>query len=151
MKTRQGFVSNSSSSSFVVTVKDFPFNIVGKKQLISDEDVETLLRYGFKWSHMCSPISIEENKDWEVDEPTDYLAISVICNQDIVIEFLTQENIPFKGIVHYGHESVFYKKDSPYVLQVRNLGLEYTMYDEFPDFTNLPNIITKIPIKQYTL
>lgn len=115
MKYRTGFVSNSSSSSFVVSKKE-----------ITQEEKQKLLEYGFAHTKigLSSSIEIGSNQDGiPADENADYLFVTVTVNQDNIIEFLTQNNIPFMGSCHYGHYNVFFKRGERFVTEIENLGL----------------------------
>ena len=69
MKTRNGFVSNSSSSSFVVEIRDSfaKAKDPNVEDYITPEEISKLLAFGFKYTHICSPIQIENlsYKQWE--------------------------------------------------------------------------------------
>jgi len=123
MKIRNGFVSNSSSSSFIVSVKHFKTD----KMILSFEDQEKLLDFGFKFTdclsinHYC----YEEDKESEENYA---LGISMNCNQDEVISFLLKNNIPFCASIHYNHRMMFYQKDEEHVLVLNNFGVEYATY-----------------------
>ena len=107
MKLRSGFVSNSSSSSFVVESKDPRYG----GSLLTKSQEKLLTKYGFN----------DESFTKTYD---------VTCNQDDVIEFLVKHRIPFKAECHYEHESVIYKGGS-YVYKFPNYGKEITMYDQY--------------------
>ena len=64
MKIRQGFVSNSSSSSFVVKYKTYCWSgDVNKeyepKLLLSNQQFERLQKFGFKLSRTKNPSFVE--------------------------------------------------------------------------------------------
>jgi len=147
MKIRNGFVSNSSSSSFVVEIRDWWSREHNKKETVvflSKEEVEKLLEFGFKYTECPSPVQIEfhgglekELYPWAVEKETYQLGISVGCNEDNIVEFLLENDISFKGLCHYGHRSVIYKKGSKHFLEIRNPGLEFSMYDALGDVGRL--------------
>ena len=138
MKVRTGFVSNSSSSSFVVRVKDILDCRVGYTRVISKEQEEFLLNHGFAYTHANIPERIEFYDDnishrghagWKADEKTDNLGFHIGVNQDFVLRFLLKNKIPFSASVHYGHETILYKPAWESFLQIQNVGVNYAMYD----------------------
>ena len=155
MKIRQGFVSNSSASSFIVRIKDDNmFNIRGEGWLSSKEDIKKLEEYGFKKCNILSPFTM--NDMIKTGEPGDdhYLSMKywVSCNQDEVICFLVKNNIPFKASVHYDNEYWSLRKDSKYILSAKNFGITLDMYGE--DRSDLEEMrkqssLKKIPVEEY--
>jgi len=134
MKTRNGFVSNSSSSSFVVKYYDKPHG-KSRQYHLDKSEISKLKKNGFKstWRptahsyYMWGAMDEEEKKDEkQIDALADFLCIglgkSVTCNQDDEIEFLLKNNISFIACCHYGDYHVFYKKNSKYFFKVKNVG-----------------------------
>lgn len=112
MKTRSGFVSNSSTSSFIVRVKDiFSVKSKGKgNRIISKEQESLLLGYGFK----SNPYR-------------DTLEKEILCNQDIVMTFLVKNKIPFTADINYECQSVVYDGGDKIVFGT-NFGKSISMY-----------------------
>jgi len=141
MKIRNGFISNSSSSSFIVRIKDD--NLMGSmydidtKLLANKEDVKKLEEYGFTKTNLTSPFQDEDGMI-KSGHPDYFISMKyfVTCNEDFVIYFLVKNNIPFKASCHYGHEYVSYKKDSDFIVKGQNFGLAMDMYgdDYWPKF-----------------
>ncbi len=156
MKIRNGFVSNSSSSSFVVRVKDDDmFSIRGEGWLAAGEDIIKLRNYGFKGCNLLSPFDKNDTMKRSGEEFKDYyisMRYSVACNQDEVACFLVENNIPFKASVHYDNEYWSYRKDNDYILMAENFGITLAMYGEdrndLEEMRKQPSL-TKTPKDKY--
>jgi len=155
MKIRTGFVSNSSSSSFIVYYKDY-LESIGKKKAqpgLSKTKVKLLEDFGFWKTHVHYPDQIDfeeqrrrglrpiEESIKEVEEGgikpskefietyNDYYhyAYDVACNEWEVLEFLVKNHISFKSLCHYEHYYIEY--DGKQTVRVaRNYGKEMMMY-----------------------
>ncbi len=88
MKIRLGFISNSSSSSFIV----YPEN-VDSYQNLTNSDIKLLLSEGFKMSD-------------------DVYGLGVVINGDDVVHMLVKNNIPFTAILDDDTRCVRYFKNS---------------------------------------
>ncbi len=134
MKVRKGFVSNSSSSSFIIMIKEEAPTIKDKKDmffLANDEDIKKLRNFGFQESNATSPFRTnEDDTHGEHYEGPLSMHYYVTCNQDEVIYFLVKNNIPFKAACHYRCYFTSYRKNSNYILTARNFGYELCMYGE---------------------
>lgn len=157
MKVRSGFVSNSSSSSFIVRNRErFAFPGRDNEPKLTAEDIKLLEDYGF--FRVDRPYASElESNHGDVDKSTDDYTFGyyVICNEDEVIVFLLENNIPFTAATQYGHIHMFYDKDSKHMLVARNYGLELEMYghtreydEDFP-YTGMVNAVQWIPVSDY--
>lgn len=147
MKIRSGFVSNSSSSSFIVEVYG-PFLSKRKKRLITPEQEAKLKRYGFRLTEDYYPEVFEIYFDKSKETINALLkeesclgkkktktvekvfkkkygyynyGYCVMCNQDDVIEFLLKNRIPFVGSIHY-HDYIMLYDGGEYFYQIPNLG-----------------------------
>lgn len=162
MKTRAGFVSNSSSSSFVVLRNDF----FGKeKYLLTPKDEKKLIDYGFKKVSCLRADQVDcdiyhetkksikdarkklektfskklkkEIKDLakcnsNYDDYFNY-GYSITCNQDFVVYFLLKNNISFEASCHYGDYTVIYRKNQKYFLILQNYGTQCSMRDSYKE------------------
>lgn len=156
MKVRCGFVSNSSSSSFVVMIRD-PL-AVDTDLIIAKEQIKKLIKYGFKIFNNIYPQNVTYG-DYikgnlvqslkEVKETDVSLAYHIDCNQDEVICFLIKNKIPFKASVHYQQYYYAYVENSNYLYKIPNLGNIACMYglDELKDKRNAE--VEKISIKKF--
>lgn len=134
MKIRAGYVSNSSSSSFCVKVRDATkIEEEKNKMILSPDVINNLIDYGFKW------IKVTKNPNFifEKHEPTSsfdafsstktiYLYYEVACNEHIVFNFLFEHKIPFMASSNYGCELWVYEgEDDCYVFE--NTAKKYMM------------------------
>lgn len=129
-----GFVPNSSSSSFIVTVWSGFFERKGR--LISKATEESLVKYGFKKTHVYFP----EQYDYYADQCNEKIEESfensyynygyaVACNQDEVIRFLVKNKIPFRASEHYDHYVLVYEGGDT-VWRIPNYGIMYQKFSE---------------------
>ena len=134
MKTRNGFVSNSSASSFIV----HHFNWKSKG-ILDAKTIKKLLKYGFKETHISHPSHLDnadyKDKDiWKAAIEKDGTIISknygywVSCNQDEVIQFLVKNDIGFIATGHYGHVTYLFHKGDKHLMVFRNYGAEVETY-----------------------
>ena len=131
MKTRHGFVSNSSSSSFIVIRKDFLQN--GHKSLITKKEEALLNKFGFKkvWCFHSNQVDTESDglpesicKGRENEYNYGYF---VSCNQTDVIYFLLKNKIPFEASIHYNHSNIVYNRGSEDFIEAQNYGEQLIM------------------------
>jgi len=136
MKVRNGFVSNSSSSSFIVHFRDqFDFQGKCEKTFISKKKMEQLERFGF-WktmAHYPDQVSYQDQFEELRGELVSAYGYTIECNEWEVIEFLLKNHIPFKALCHYDHYYIQYDKGNDYVFIARNFGMEYMMYKDLAE------------------
>lgn len=128
MKVRNGFVSNSSSASFVVVVREFSWETKSCERKISAEQERKLLDFGFQYTKGYPPY-ILRNPGEIVNSPEDFaekdnisLCFDVICNEEEVAEVLFRNKIPFMAMIQNGEflqvydgKSDFYEMFTDYV------------------------------------
>lgn len=147
MKIRTSFVSNSSSSSFVVKYKTYCW--IAEQQegyepnlLLTNQQFERIQKFGFKLSRTKNPSFVEyENPKkpmtlgdfdkWEDIQLTYYLS----CNQNDVIYFLLVNKIPFVALCHYDQEFVVYDGKSKYFYEYANIVDKFSRENGEIDFS----------------
>lgn len=132
MKTRNGFVSNSSSSSFVVRRYDDLFSPKHRKVCLSPDQSRKLKRNGYKLALAYYPHQVEDydGKDGLLppkDRRFANYVKHVICNQDDEIHFLLKNRLSFVANCHYEHESLIYDGKSDTLLIAQNFGKQAEM------------------------
>lgn len=162
MKIRNGFVSNGSSSSFIVEVDKFNYETKKRERVISESQENFLVGNSWKYTHIRSPSSLLTIANYENGipdcDPKDgdanffgaNLGYWVACNEDEVIDMLTKERIPFIASCHYGHYTVIF--DGKVMYELQNYGHHAEMYgiDIFERWGNdIPKeAITKVTFEE---
>jgi hypothetical protein len=144
MKTRNGFVSNSSSSSFVVVTRESKLDLLinkidrEPKILLTKRQIAWLEKTGFVYCEhtyasrveQMSPLQYPGEKPASVPKAkASHMYYSVDCNESDVIESLVSRGIPFTAACHYGHNTVVFDGGKG-VYQLPNVGVEYETYGE---------------------
>ena len=130
MKTRSGYVSNSSSSSFVVVLRDDR----GKETPVTAEMESVLRGYGFRYVREYWKTALTEGSELFDDrsgfKPSDPVAMyyDVACNEDEVEDFLIENRIPFAEWGHYGDFLRQYDGVSDYYDTYANAGENFLRY-----------------------
>jgi len=128
MKTRTGFVSNSSSSSFVVP--QYENWIDQKKKLLTKADEKALRKLGFALKICYYPDQVMDNKDDDFVKEAPQFANwcrEVTCNQEDEIFMLLKARITFTADIHYGHYSMIYDGKTDVLLIAQNFGKQIQM------------------------
>lgn len=175
MKVRTGFVSNSSASSFVVSL--FDSWIKDKTRLISEETEKLLLEKGFKYT-IYSEVGIQmrdsSDEEWGKDEPlwkiadedgefemlATNLGFWVPCNEDWIYRWLIDNKIPFKSVRHYSHFMLAWDGKEDFVVEMTNWGLsrsekvwedgEFKMENIEKMTEDMRPLVKKIPLTHWT-
>ena len=153
MKIRNGFVSNSSSSSFVVRANKSTYDKDGKFKCyvstITDKQRKKLEKYGFYKTHSHCPQAVhwieDKQKNEEVDKNYNY-GYCITCNQDDVTKFLLENKIPFIADIHYGHTTLIFNGKT--VKEAVNYGTIMAMYGESYSAYEIKG---REPIRKFTL
>lgn len=137
MKLRSGFVSNSSTASFIVKTKsddvDKLFHEEAEMVALAPEKIRLLKKCGFKYTNVYNPFMRAlyvdymdgDKKAKTEEEETPFLFYWIDCNQEYIAQFLVANDIPFKAAVHYGHELYSYEQGDDYIYILYNYGIEY--------------------------
>jgi len=126
MKIRNGFVSNSSSSSFIVNRIDWSNQ---NKLVLSKEESKLLEDYGFKPSWTSYPDQEHDLASKEENFVTYYY--STLCNEDNELNFLIKNKISFQASCHYDHYTVIYDRKEDKIVSIKNFGHLYLMGDKY--------------------
>jgi len=130
MKIRNGFVSNSSSSSFIVQVEKSLIDDLtddSKVNPITAENIALLEQYGFTRTSCGHACSWKRPKE-EDPELQRFMRYDVSCNEEFVMAFLMKNNISFKASCHYDHYFVLFEKDEDLYVYAHNFGNEIDTY-----------------------
>jgi len=137
MKIRTGFVSNSSSSSFIVEIREWAFMKSGYKKgdppyikIVDAETRKKLRKYGFIFTDDRLRDLDTNNVAKKSKEPRQatFMGYHVTCNQEDTIQFLIKNKISFNANIHYGHRSMMYDGKTDELIYATNFGDILTMY-----------------------
>ena len=130
MKIRTGYVSNSSSSSFCVVLKDDMTSMAK----ITKEQEELLYSYGFRYineswrSALTQGSPLHDTTDgFDEKEPT-CMYFDVICNEQDVEDFLFENKIPFVESEEYDTRTVHYDGIHDWYDTYENAGVRFSIY-----------------------
>ena len=167
MKIRNGFVSNSSSSSFIV--KDIDnFGASKRKPLLNASIRRKLVKFGFKETSLVSPFQFENmtEKENDIFKPIicdgeivlKNYGYNVSCNEMDVIQWLVKNNIGFVASGHYGHVTYLFHKNDKHVMVFKNIGAVVETYHsdnswedimaEIKEDGGFENSVYRIPINE---
>jgi hypothetical protein len=145
MKIRNGFVSNSSTASFLVRHKDYLGT--NKEHLLSKKEIAFLEKLGFYKTYASYPDQIDDSDSAKIKEEDYYnFGYFIICNEHEILEELIKNKIPFIANCHYDQYTVVYERDSKYIDVFINAGKHYSMM-----LDNTEHIIKKPCGKRLTI
>lgn len=129
MKTRLGYVSNSSSSSFVVVIVDDR----GEKSSVTDYQEALLRSYGFKyvkgyWKHALAGTELFDDRSGFSDGEPVSMYYDVSCDEGDVEDFLFENRIPFVESEEYDTRIVHYDGRHDWYERILNEGNRLLMY-----------------------
>jgi len=158
MKIRSGFVSNSSSSSFIVRVHEPKHDkktgkFICYANVLTPTKEKKLKEFGFFKTYAHSPSQVpvraedqrQEEKDVIKEKYENYnYGYDIICNQDDITYFLLKNRIPFVSEQHYGHRHIFYDGKDKVIVAI-NFGVIMSMYggDEKIDTSKAVEVFTR--------
>lgn len=128
MKTRNGFVSNSSSSSFVV--ERYDRHEKGSPKLTTTAQDRYLKRHGFRLEIAYYPDQVGYPTHIPVapkDKKFANWVRYVSCNQEDEIFLLLRCRISFDADIHYGHRSMAYDGKTDVLIIAQNFGKQMQM------------------------
>ncbi len=131
MKIRAGFVSNSSTASFIVQTRYSEWDQITKKSGelsligIPEDKVDLLKKHGFWPTLETDPFAREMGVIRGKTEDDTFLTFKISCNHDYVLQFLVANEIPFKAAVHYAQYLYTYDPKEECIYRLQNFGIEY--------------------------
>jgi hypothetical protein len=138
MKLRAGFVSNSSTASFIVQTRptEWDLTIMDLRDediaamTLSQEKIDILKERGFSPTKTNNPfLGKEFNAVMFGDPPPPdegaFLGFWMTCNHYEAMQFLVAHDIPFKASCHYDQYLYSYAPKDEYVYKLQNFGMEY--------------------------
>ena len=148
MKIRNGFVSNSSSSSFVVQQLT---NEKKPKKVLTRAQERMLVRNQFRLEVAYYPDQVLYPPHKPIAKKDRKYANWVrftSCNQEDEICLLLKNRISFSADIHYGHRSMQYDGKTDVLLVAQNFGKQIQMWGT--DKMNFVSTLEKEPVHRTT-
>jgi len=131
MTVRNGYVSNSSTGSFIVIIKDDSTSFLK----ITEEQKKLLFGYGFRYVYdnwrsvlmNSSPVTDYSDSLPDKDSPI-CMYYEVSCDEADVEEFLFENKIPFVASEQYDTEFVHYDGIHDWCDRYMNAGTHFAIY-----------------------
>jgi len=154
MKLRNGFVSNSSTASFIVKYKEF--DCVKRKRVILQpkEVVDKLKKFGFRKGKFYTAMQVTGLKSdprYDVKASDDYNYVyDNMCNEDEVIDFLLENKIPFDASLQYDQYFMRYDGKNK-IISATNFGIKFDMYGDLLQFKKELELDDDVPMRRMTV
>ena len=138
MKIRAGFISNSSTSSFLVPLYSGPPFSEVYNTFLTKKQIQFLERSGFKLTTLYSPSDMICLEKIDPDNPNIWFTTGlyeepyslsygkiIMYNQTEEIRKLLKRNIPFSASLDYGNAGIVFPPGLKFVYLTKNFVDEY--------------------------
>ena len=135
MKIRNGFVSNSSTASFLVKYREYSQEEKGYVIVprLPKTTAKKLEKFGFRKANFYTAIQVSGNREDEAytvkeDDSYNYVYENM-CNEEEPINFLLDNKIPFEASLQYDQYYMKYDGKNKIIIAT-NYGITLGMYGD---------------------